>query len=321
MNVNRIYVRAFLVLFLGVLGLQPLHAGDSGTGGRNSFEFLKISPVARALAMGDAYTAAGDDVGSVFYNPAGLASCLTNEFNVTYLRLYQSIDDEFIAFAHPIGYSLGGVLAVSAHLVQYGTTARALNDGSANGTFSAGQGQYNIAYAHELTSFLHGGLTVKLLRQQIDNSTESKVAVDGGVVVLPHFEGLRVGLSIRNLGGKSQDFDLPMVLSTGISYRRYELFNPNDDGVFSVEGDFGLKPLESSNGMRVGAEYNYKWVGQRASLRMGYKFLDQDVSGVGFTAGAGYGFDAGGAVLFLDYAFAPNGDFGATHRVSLTTKF
>jgi hypothetical protein len=49
--------------------------------------------------------------------------------------------------------------------------------------------------------------------------------------------------------------------------------------------------------------------------------LDQDVSGVGFTAGAGYGFDAGGAVIFLDYAFAPSGEFGATHRVSLTTKF
>jgi hypothetical protein len=272
--------------------------------------------------MGDAYTAAGDDIGSVFYNPAGLASCLTNEFNVTYLRLYQSIDDEFIAFAHPLSFSRHlGVLAVSAHLAQYGTTTRTLNDGTADGTYSAGQSQYNIAYANELTSFLHGGLTVKLLRQQIDNSSQSKAAVDAGVVVLPHFEGLRIGLSIRNLGGQTDGFDLPMVLSTGISYRRYELFNPNDDGVLSVQGDFGLKPLESSNGMRLGAEYNYKWIGQRASLRMGYKFLDQDVSGVGFTAGAGYGFDAGGAVIFLDYAFAPSGEFGATHRVSLTTKF
>lgn len=320
---NRILIRSFWVLFLCVVGLQPLRASDSGVGGRNSFEFLKIDPVARSLAMGDAYTAAGDDIGSVFFNPAGLASCLTNEFNVTYLRLYQSIDDEFVAFAHPMGnlWPLGGVLAVSAHLAQYGTTTRTLNDGTANGTYSAGQSQYNIAFARELTSFLHGGVSVKFLGQQIDNSTQSKVAVDAGVVVLPHLEGLRIGLSIQNLGGQSDGFDLPMVLSTGISYRRYELFNPNDDGVLSVQGDFGLKPLESSNGMRMGVEYNYKWVGQRASLRMGYKFFDQDVSGVGFTAGAGYGFDVGGAVLFLDYAFAPSGEFGATNRLSLTTKF
>lgn len=323
MNVKRTIIRALLALTLGLTAIQGLQASDSGVGGRNSFEFLKISPIARSLAMGDAYTAAGDDIGSVFYNPAGLASCLTNEFNVTYLRLYQSIDDEFIAFAHPMGnlWPLGGVLAASAHLAQYGSTPRALNDGSADGTYSSGEAQYNIAFARQLTDFLHGGLSVKMLRQQIDTQTRQKIAVDGGVVVLPHFEGLRVGLSFRNLGGQTDGFDLPLELSTGISYRRYELFRPNDDGVISVDGDFGLKPIESKNGMRIGAEYNYKWIGQRASLRMGYKFLDQDVSGVGFTAGAGYGFDAGGAVLFLDYAFAPGGDFGATHRISLTTKF
>jgi hypothetical protein len=323
MNVNRTFFRALLVLFLGATGAKTTLADEAGVGGRNSFEFLKISPVARSLAMGDAYTAAGDDIGSVFYNPAGLASCLTNEFNVTYLRLYQSIDDEFIAFAHPMGslWPFGGVLALSAHMVQYGSTPRALNDGRADGTYSAGEGQYNLAFARQMTNFLHAGIAAKYLRQQIDTVVRTKVGVDAGVVLLPHFEGLRVGLSIRNLGGQSEEFDLPMILQTGISYRRYQLFHPNDDGVISLQGDFGLKPLESDNGMRLGAEYNYKWVGQRASVRAGYKFLDQDVSGVGFTAGAGYGFDAGGAVLFLDYAYAPGGIFGSTHRVSLTTKF
>jgi hypothetical protein len=317
--VNRTIIRALIILALGASSVYSVHA-QAADGGRASFEFLKISPVARAMGMGDAYTAAGDDVGSVFYNPAGLASCLTNEFNVTYMRLYQGIDDEFVAFAHPMG-ALGGVVAVSAHMTQFGSTTRTLNDGSANGTYTAGDSQYNIAYGRELTGFLHGGLTVKIIRQQIDTQTESKVALDGGVVVLPHFEGLRLGLSIRNLGGADEGFDLPMVLSTGISYRHYALFKPNDDGVLSVEGDYGLQPLESQRGVRVGAEYNYKWLGQRASIRMGYKFLDQDVSGVGFTAGAGYGFDMGGAVLFLDYAFAPEGEFGSTNRISLSTKF
>jgi hypothetical protein len=302
MKVNRHIIRALLVLALGTSGINNILADDSGVGGRNSFEFLKISPVARSLAMGDAYTAAGDDIGSVFYNPAGLASCLTSEFNVTYLRLYQSIDDEFIAFAHPMRslWPLGGVLAVSAHMAQYGTTTRTLNDGAANGTYSAGESQYNVAFARQLTGFLHGGVAVKMLRQQIDTQKRSTVAVDAGVILLPHLEGLRVGLSLRNLGGRTDGFDLPMVLSAGLAYRRYELFRPNDDAVLSVQGDFGIKPLENPSGMRIGAEYNFKWIGRRASIRAGYKFLDQDVSGVGFTTGAGYGFDAGGAVLLFD---------------------
>jgi hypothetical protein len=212
-------------------------------------------------------------------------------------------------------------LAGSVHLIQYGTTDRTLNDGTADGTYSAGDSQYSLSYAGGMTSFLHGGLTVKMVRQQIDTQLTSKMIFDGGVVLLPHFEGLRVGIALRNIGSQTDGFDLPMVLSSGISYRRYQLFKPNDDWALSVQGDYGLKPLESPSGMRVGMEYNYKWIGQRASLRLGYKFLDQDVKGVGITAGAGYGFDAGGAVLFLDYAFAPTGEFGSTNRISLSTKF
>jgi hypothetical protein len=112
-----------------------------------------------------------------------------------------------------------------------------------------------------------------------------------------------------------------MALTTGISYRKYQLFGYHGDGALSVEGDFAIKPIENRTGMRAGFEYNYKWIGGRASLRMGYKFLDVDVKGVGLTAGGGLGYDMGGTVMFLDYAYAPNGDFGAAQRISLSTKF
>ncbi len=312
-----------MALFLG-MGAGSLFAADNGTGGRGAFDFLKLSPIARALGMGEAYTAAGDDVGSIFYNPAGLASILTNEFNFTYLDLYQGVSDEFIAFAYPLGPQapkIGGVLAASVNLLQFGTSDRTLNDGTASGTYSSGDSEFTLAYAREFGSYVHGGISGSFLRQQIDTASTSKVGVNAGVVVLPPVEGMRVGVAIKNLAAQADGFDLPMSLSTGISYRRYQLFGYHGDGAIDFDGDFAIKPIEDRTGLRVGLEYNYKWVGQRATLRVGYKFLDTDVSGVGLTVGGGYGMDWGGTVMVLDYAFAPNGDFGATHRISLSTKF
>ncbi len=285
---------------------------------------MKISPIARAVAVGESYTALGDDIGSIFYNPAGLASCLTSEFNFTYLKLYEGVNNEFIAFAYPLGPSvpkLGGVVAASVNLIQFGTEERTLNDGTVQGTFSSGDNQFTLAYAREFGSYVHAGLAAKVVRQQIDTVADSKFSLDGGVVVLPPFDGMRVGVSFRNLAGKSQGFDLPLGITTGISYRQYELFGYHGDGALTVEGDFAIKPIEDRTGMRAGLEYNYKWVGARATLRGGYKFLDTDVDGVGLTVGGGFGVDVGGTILFLDYAFAPNGDFDAAHRISLTTKF
>ena len=83
-------------------------------------------------------------------------------------------------------------------------------------------------------------------------------------------------------------------------------------------------PLEIQNSlaMDVGMEYDLKWVGSRISLRGGYSFIGTtDLVGIGLSAGAGYGLDLGGIVLFVDYAYTPADVFGVSNRFSLTTKF
>src|SRR5271154_3290070 len=104
---------AMLSICLGVMGPALSQTANSG---RTAFDFLRISPVTRAVGVGEAYTALGDDVGSIYYNPAGLASLLTNELNVTYLSLYQSINYEFVAFGFPLKPSFGdmeGTIGIS----------------------------------------------------------------------------------------------------------------------------------------------------------------------------------------------------------------
>jgi hypothetical protein len=306
------------------LALVSPALGQSSTGGRAAFEFLKISPVARAMGMGGAYTALGDDVGSIYYNPAGLASVLTNELNITYLSLYQDFNYEFVAYAYPLGESIpsiGGTLALSAGLLQPGTMQRTDDSGVTIGTFSSGDQYFSLAYARPLGDHIHVGVCVNMIQQQIDTISSSLFDVDAGIVVLPPFDGMRIGLSLKNMGAQEAGFDLPFTLNAGISYRRYELFSEQDDGALTAEAALPLEPIEDPVGVKVGGEYNFKWVGSRATLRAGYEFLDTSLDGVGLTVGAGYGLDFGGAVLFLDYAFAPDDIFGTSNRFSLTTKF
>ncbi len=316
-----------IALLLVCWGASSLAFSQTANGGRDAYEFLKISPIVRAVGVGGAYTALGDDVGTIYYNPAGLASLLTSELNFTYLSLYQSINYEFIAFGYPLGENLpsvGGTVGISVNFLQPGNLPRTDDTGvtvNGNGTFSSGDQVFTFAYARPFGPNVHAGISVKMIQQQIDTISSTIFAMDAGLVVLPAFDGMRIGFTLKNLGAQSSGFDLPFSLNAGISYRRYELFTEQDDAALTAETTFPLKPIEDRVGMRVGAEYNFKWVGSRVTLRGGYTFLDKDLNGVGLTLGAGYGLDLSGTVLFIDYAYAPADIFGDSHRISLTTKF
>ena len=317
---------ALLAAFLFAGASNPASA-QTANGGRAAFDFLKISPISRAVAVGGAYTAMGDDIGSIYYNPAGLASMLTSELNVTYLSLYESINYEFLAFGYPLGEAMpdiGGTIAFSASLLQPGSLARTNDFGvTINGTatFSSGAQVFSFAYARPFGRFVHFGAACNFIQQQIDTVSSSLFDADLGLVVLPPFDGMRLGLSLKNIGAQAAGFDLPFTLNTAISYRRYELFTQQDDGALTAEVSLPLQPIEDPAGVNVGAEYDFKQYGYRITVRGGYEFLDTALNGIGLAAGAGFGLDFGGAVLFLDYAFAPEDIFGVSNRLSLTTKF
>ena len=56
-----------------------MFAKPFGKTGTVALQFLKLGVDARAIGMGEAYTAVTDDISSVFWNPAGLAPAFQNE--------------------------------------------------------------------------------------------------------------------------------------------------------------------------------------------------------------------------------------------------
>jgi hypothetical protein len=325
----RFVYKIFLTLFIFIgIGLtSAIQAQTAGNGGLNAFDFAQISPYARAIGMGGAYTALGDDVGSIYYNPAGIANVLTTEVNMTYLALYQGLSYETLAFAYPMEpafHGMAGTFAVSVNMLQAGTLYRTNDAGvtvNGNSTFTAGDNLFTFSYASHLGPDFQAGLSLKYIQQQIDVVSTSLIALDAGAVFAPGNNGIRVGVDLKNMGDTSSGYSLPFVLNTGISYRTYGLFTRQDDAALSVDAALPLE-IQDSLAVNLGAEYNLKWVGSRFSLRAGYSFIGMtDLSGIGLSFGAGYGLDVGGVVLFLDYAFVPEDVFGASNRFSLTTKF
>ncbi len=73
---------------------------------RAAYDDVGVS--ARVTGLGNAFTAVADDVYSVYYNPAGLATLDRKEFGSTYTKLLTGLSDgsniqnSFLAYAHPI---------------------------------------------------------------------------------------------------------------------------------------------------------------------------------------------------------------------------
>ncbi len=91
-------LKAFLIaLIFAALIPQKIQA---------AYDDIGIS--ARAVGMGNAFTAVADDVYSIYYNPAGLATLERPEFATTYAQLYpgltdnSSLQNSFFGYAQPL---------------------------------------------------------------------------------------------------------------------------------------------------------------------------------------------------------------------------
>jgi hypothetical protein len=143
-----------------------------------------------------------------------------------------------------------------------------------------------------------------------EEESASTIAVDLGCLYqVPNIEGVSIGLNLQNMGGGmkyiEEEDPLPFTIKVGGAYTK-----ALENNILTISGDLN-KPKELSARFNLGAEYLYNQV---MAVRAGYKF-GYDVDS--FTAGFGVKINS----YSLDYAFAPKGDLGDNHRISLGIKF
>ena len=294
---------------------RPLWAafttGDRGTA---TAQFLQLGVDARAIALGEAYSAVADDASALYWNPAGLARLPRGGGSLSLMHA-PYVDSSYFDYA-AAAQRVGPGTAVGAGM-QY------LNAGSIPETDPAGNaiGSFTPYETAATVGFAQGGragslgVAGKWIQSKILDTAQT-VAADVGYLT-PALGGGRFRLAVvaQNLGGRmrfeSEEEDLPLALRFGSA------FHLTDHWDFSADLAF---PRNNGPDLGVGTEARVPFAaGDFFAGRLGYNSRTAGAlpGFTGLAVGAGFSFSR----VALDYAFLPMGDLGQTHRISLTLRW
>lgn len=304
--------------------LAPCHVWAFGSGdrGTKSAGFLKFGVGARAVAMGEAYSAVADDASALYWNAAALTAI--EKRSATFMHA-SGIGSSYFEYA-AYGQSLGkhGALGTSfQYLSAGGITETDDATGTEVGTFTP----YDLAlawgYAYRLEgagkpTFLDGfsgGLAVKFIRSKLLDSDQT-AAVDLGLLTPSYWGGrLRFAATAANMGGglkfEQESAGLPLMFrlgGSGIITDRWtasmDVGFPNDADPFVGLGTECVYPVKGGWSLAGRTGFNSRTVGEVGGF-------------TGFSFGVGLAYDK----LSVDYGLVPFGSMGQVHRASVSARF
>ncbi len=338
----------FLIVCLMLLSAPTAQANNSGIG-FHAAPFLKISPAARQVAMGGAFTALTNDINLMRYNVGGLGGLKHTSLALNFNNWIDDTQQGNMAFGLPFGnswaigidlsfFNEGTIVELDPNFIPTGN-----EPSSSDMLMAIGLGKFIPFDMGERTWTLGLGASVKYLNQNLVGEISNVAATDLGVqLFFPQMIKLKSpdemqadGDSIKNIftlsvGAALQNFGLSKV-----KFDNWE--SPLPQTVrFGAALDFDKLPFEkwnlilSSDALWTTKEKLKYQLGSELivnrvfSLRGGYKFNDASVS----KWGVGFGLYAptewlGRSKMRFDYAFAPLTAFesDAAHRFSVNFAF
>ena len=293
---------------------------SSSANGTTSAEFLQLGVGARALTMGQAYTAVADDATAVYWNPAGMTQIQKRSATVMHTAYIASSFFDYGAYAQNLGKY--GTVGMGYQYFSAGSITQTDASATSIGTFSPYDFAATLAYAYALgdsaPALLNGyslGVGLKFINASIVSSAQSE-ALDAGVLSRPYLDGkLRLAFDMSNMG-PALKFDqvsesLPMTFKAGSSYK----IRPNWLASLDV-----VMPRGGGPTLGMGTEYQVVTSGPwRFAGRAGFNSATiSDISGFsGVSFGVGFGYRGAS----LDYGFVPFGGLGQAQIVSLSYNF
>ncbi len=310
-----IRLRVAAILLLSVL-LLPVQCFASGKNflGTSAAQFLKIGVGARAIAMGEAFSAVTDAADSIYWNPAGLDRVQKRSLSVSHSAYLNELFYDYAAFAGRVpNYGTFGVS------VQYlgGSSIDEVDEFDKNtGTFNPYDMAVTVAWAprfKDSQEYFAFGVAGKFIQTKI---TETAIAgaVDLGVQWNP-LKQLWLGGAVQNIGNpmkyKSDSDPLPLNFKAGAAYKfidavtvSYDVNLPRDNQLYVTAGVEGKYAAFKDMDFTLRGGYNNKVAADFNSL-------------AAVSAGAGLRFGR----YDLDFSWTPFGELGTDYRASLAVRF
>lgn len=299
------------------------YAGDQN--GTATAVFLRMEQGARAQGMGGAFAAVSGDVEGAWWNPATPVSLNAAQIHASYSDLIDDVAASYAAIAIPAGNGGRNSFLASANYITMGDVDARDAAGVAISKISPTDLVLSAGYAIQIGPALSLGVMAKSVQQNLGEDKSSGIAVDAGLL-MRMTSRLSLGFALQNMGSNQKigtvENKLPLNIRGGLGY----MLSKKVLACADYE-----KPNDADARLHAGAEYSMT---DTFILRAGYNTS----SAVGFTAGVGiitpvaFGTDGDSwwkdsmsrdlshRVVRVDYAYVSNGNFDATHRLSLTIK-
>lgn len=323
-------IKILLITLFACSGLFSQNLSKSGT---TAGQFLKINVGTRAIGMGGAYTAAAQDLTSIYWNPAGISQIYSREAHFNHVDWLMDVNYDYAAFA--MGLEGLGTIGAFASVLSVGDMlVRTVEKPEGTGEyFNAGALLVGLSYARNLTDNFAIGFNVKYIREHIWNMSATGFGLDIGTLykinILNEF---RLGASISNFGTKMKldgrdilkimqvggsqgnmintqlqldEYDLPLTFRLGVAT---DLLKEKEHR-FTLAVD-AIHPNDNTESINSGVEYAWNDI---IFVRGGYKSLFERNGEQGLTFGFGLNYRIVGSIAVqLDYAYE---DFGRLQNV------
>jgi hypothetical protein len=293
---------------------SALIAGNEQRNGQAGAAQLLINPWAQSSALADASIASISGFESVFGNVAGSARLNKTEVLFVHTSWLKGTDINLNSFGISQKIGDAGVLSLSVMNMNPGEiikTTESNPDGDGT-TFSINHTNIGVSYAKEFSNSIYGGITIKVINEQMTNLSATGVAFDAGVqYITGSREQIKFGVTMKNVGPtmkvtgdgmsvrgtvnyagapittleqRSAEYELPSLIKLGMSYD----FDLGETHNLTIMGAFTENSF-SKNQFHGGLEYGYRGI---LILRGGYLYenginsdVDRTTALTGLTAG------------------------------------
>jgi len=286
----------------------------SAASGTNSFEFLRLSPEARASGLSEVVVANTQGTEAVFFNPSGLPATRGSELEAQHLSYVSDVSYDYASFARGDGRRGWGV---NLGYLRVGNFTRTVYDPTSvdrfdeTGDIPVHDLLFSVGYGYSPSVLWDFGLAAKFFQETLDASTVNGGALDIGGIY--HFDPQwSLGASVRDIGPSLRfagaEARLPWTGDVGLWNKLNAWLGWGAEVSETID-----EPIE----LRAGGEAIPE---SHIALRAGYA-LRSESNDLGMLANASFGMGLLIGPAHLDYAFGSLGDFGYTHRISMAWRF